>query len=107
VAAAGYLPALVSAMGASVTTLTPAEAAAARKGAEVSLILIDGAIAQLPAGLAGRLAEGGRIVTGLVEDGVTRLAFGRKAGGAVALQPLADLGIPVLAEFAAPPHWRF
>jgi protein-L-isoaspartate(D-aspartate) O-methyltransferase len=46
-------------------------------------------------------------VTGLVERGVTRLAIGRKAAGAVALLPLAEMGIPVLAEFAAPKRWSF
>jgi protein-L-isoaspartate(D-aspartate) O-methyltransferase len=94
-------------MGAAVTLLTPAEAAAARKGGEVALILIDGAIEQLPNGLAGRLADGGRIVTGVVERGVTRLAFGRKVAGEVALLSLAEIGMPVLAEFAAPKRWTF
>jgi protein-L-isoaspartate(D-aspartate) O-methyltransferase len=94
-------------MGATVTTLAPAEAAAAKKGGEVSLILIDGAIEQLPAGLAARLAEGGRIVTGIVERGVTRLAFGRKIAGEVSLLPLQEIGIPVLVEFAAPKRWSF
>lgn len=107
VSASGYLAALVSALGCAVTTVTPAEAAAARKGAQVSLLLIDGAIEQLPAGLAARLADGGRVVTGTVERGVTRLAAGTKVGGAVALLPLADMGIPVLAEFAAPRTWSF
>ena len=40
-------------------------------------------------------------------DGVTRLAIGRKAAGQVALLPLAELGIPVLPEFAAPTGWSF
>jgi len=107
VSATGYLTALAERMGATVTTLTPAEAAAAKKGGEVSLILIDGAIEQLPAGLAARLAEGGRIVTGIVERGVTRLAFGRKIAGEVSLLPLQEIGIPVLVEFAAPKRWSF
>ena len=51
--------------------------------------------------------DGHRIVTGLVERGVTRLATGRKQGGEVALLPLADIGIPVLREFAAPKRWSF
>ncbi len=108
VSANGYLAALVAAMGAEPVTLTPAEAAATRKAGEpAGLIFVDGAIEQLPAGLAARLAEGGRIVTGVVERGVTRLAFGRKTAGEVALLPLAELGIPVLAAFAAPKRWSF
>lgn len=107
VSANGYLAALVATFGCTVSTLAPAEAAAAHKGAQVSLILIDGAIEQLPAGLAARLAEGGRIVTGTVERGVTRLAVGTSVGGEVSLLPLAEIGMPVLAEFAAPRTWSF
>ena len=107
VSAAGYLGALAEALGGSVSTATPAEAAAATAGGPYTLILVDGAIECLPEGLAGLLAEGGRIVTGSVERGVTRLAVGRKAGGVVALLPLLDIGIPVLAEFAAPRRWSF
>lgn len=104
----GYLGALVAAFGCKVSTITPAEATAAKlKGAPVSLLLIDGAIAQLPAALAARLADGGRIVTGTATRGVTRLAVGTKAGGAVTLLNLADMGIPVLSEFAAPQRWSF
>ena len=61
-----------------------------------TLVLVDGAIAQLPEGLAAALDDQGRIVTGLADRGVTRLAAGRKVGGQVSLLPLADLGIPVL-----------
>ena len=107
VSPAGYLAALAAQMGATVSALAPAAAATTKKGDTVSLILIDGAVAQLPAGLMSRLAEGGRIVTGLVERGVTRLAFGRKIAGEVALLPLAEIGMPVLAEFAAPRRWSF
>jgi protein-L-isoaspartate(D-aspartate) O-methyltransferase len=32
---------------------------------------------------------------------------GRKVAGQIALQPLAEIGIPVLAEFAAPRSWSF
>jgi protein-L-isoaspartate(D-aspartate) O-methyltransferase len=89
-------------------TVSAADAAAQAKGmGQYSLILVDGAIEHLPAGLAGELAEGGRIITGLVERGVTRLAAGRKQGGEVALLPLAEIGIPVLREFAAPKRWSF
>ncbi len=66
-----------------------------------------GAIEELPAALAAQLSAEGRLVTGLVTRGVTRLAVGRKAAGEVALLPLAELGIPVLPEFAAPKRWSF
>ncbi|WP_298198715.1 protein-L-isoaspartate O-methyltransferase [Novosphingobium sp.] len=107
VSASGYLAALATVLGAQVATATPAEAAAAPAGGPYALILVDGAIEHLPDGLAGLLAEGGRIVTGSVERGVTRLAVGTRAGGSVALLPLLEIGIPVLAEFAAPKRWSF
>ncbi|MEP7221619.1 MAG: protein-L-isoaspartate O-methyltransferase [Novosphingobium sp.] len=102
----GYLGALVTALGAAATTISPATAAR-KSGGPYDLILIDGAVEQLPTGLAAILKDGGRVVTGLAERGVTRLAAGRKAAGAVTLVPLADIGMPVLAEFAAPKRWSF
>lgn len=104
----GYLPALVKATGASVEVTDPADAAEnTRKRGDFTLILVDGAIEELPAGLAKRLADGGRVVTGLVSRGVTRLAAGRKLGDEVALLPLTEMGIPVLPEFAKPKGWSF
>ena len=107
VSACGYLAALATALGALVTTMTPETAAARKKGGPYSLILIDGAAEQLPAGIAAMLADDGRVVTGVAERGVTRLAAGRKAAGTITLLPLADIGMPVIAEFAAPPRGSF
>ena len=107
-AGSGYLSALVEAMGALVDSIDAADAATAKRGAGgYDLILIDGAIEELPAALAGALAEGGRIVTGLVLRGVTRLASGRKLGGTVQLLPLAEVGIPVLGDFTRAKSWSF
>jgi protein-L-isoaspartate(D-aspartate) O-methyltransferase len=104
----GYLAALAGQLAGTVETIDPAQASARRGGkGKFSVVLIDGAIEQLPEGLVAELAEGGRIVTGLAQRGVTRLAAGRKLGGAAALLPLAEIGIPVLAEFAAPKNWSF
>jgi protein-L-isoaspartate(D-aspartate) O-methyltransferase len=107
VSQSGYLTALVEPLVRSVDTVDAAGAAVLQATAKYSLILIDGAIAELPAGLCAALVEGGRIVTGLVLRGVTRLASGKKTVGAVALAPLAEVGIPVLDEFAAPKTWSF
>ena len=104
----GYLAALVQPLVGSLEIVDAADAAAMKKKkGGYTLLLIDGAIEDLPDALAGQLAERGRIVTGLVARGVTRLAAGRKLGGAVSLQPLAEMGIPVLGEFAAPKRWNF
>ena len=104
----GYLPALAATLAGSVEVTDPTDAAQnTRKRGDFSLLLIDGAIEHLPVGLAKRLAEGGRIVTGLVTRGVTRFAVGRKVGGDVSLMPLAEMGIPILPEFAEPKGWSF
>ena len=103
----GYLAELLRPLVGSLEVIEAEAFAARRKKGSFSLIVIDGAIEQLPDGLAAQLAEGGRIVTGLVSRGVTRLAAGRKLAGTVTLLPLAELGIPVLPEFAAPQRWSF
>ncbi len=103
----GYLAALLRPLVGSLDVLDPADAGGAKAKGPYSLIVIDGAAEELPAGIAKRLADDGRLVTGLVERGVTRLATGRKAGKDVALLPLADIGIPVLPEMAAPKRWSF
>jgi protein-L-isoaspartate(D-aspartate) O-methyltransferase len=103
----GYLAALVRPLVAEVTEVSAEEAAALSGTGRYTLILVDGAIEQLPQGLADALAEGGRIATGLVLRQVTRLASGRRIAGQVNLAPVEDLGIPVLAAFNAPKGWTF
>ena len=103
----GYLAALVAPLVSSVTTVSAADAAAGRIEGSYSLILVDGAIEQLPDALNKALDEDGRIVSGLLLRQVTRLASGRKIVGHVALQPVEDIGIPVLSDFNAPKKWTF
>lgn len=100
----GYLATLLRPLVGTLDAMVPAAAGEAG-GGEYDLIVIDGAIEVLPDALSARLAEGGRVVTGLTERGVTRLAAGTKANGVTSLLPLAELGIPVLSEFAAPKRW--
>ena len=106
-AGSGYLPALVGPLVESVETIAPDKAANSGKRGSYSLVLVDGAIEHVPSSLAKLVAEGGRIVTGMVERGVTRLATGRKSGKALALLPLAEMGIPRLGAFDRPPSWSF
>lgn len=103
----GYLAALLAPLVGSLDAVAPADAAAKSGNGDYSLIVIDGAAEELPASIEKLLAEDGRLVTGLLERGVTRLAAGRKAAGAISLLPLAEIGIPVLPEFAAPKRWSF
>lgn len=102
----GYLPALLEGLAGSLTVVSPAEALKGKAG-DFTLLLIDGAVEHLPAALAKRLADDGRVVTGAIVGGVTRLAVGRKAAGEIALLPLAELGIPRLPAFDKPKAWSF
>jgi protein-L-isoaspartate(D-aspartate) O-methyltransferase len=103
----GYLPALLEGFVGSVTVIAPEEAVKTGRKGDFTLLLIDGAVEHLPDALAKRLADDGRVVTGTLDNGVTRLAIGRKAGGAIALLPLAELGVPILPAFAKPKAWSF
>jgi protein-L-isoaspartate(D-aspartate) O-methyltransferase len=105
----GYLAELVRPLVGTLEVTGVAEAAEGKVpgDGEFDLVLIDGAIEQLPESLAARVAEGGRVVGGLVLRGVTRLASGRKIAGRVAFMPVEDLGIPVLPAFAEPKGWSF
>ncbi len=106
----GYLAELLRPMVGSLEVIAPdaaAQMAAGAGGGDITLLMIDGAAEQIPGGLVARLAPDGRIVTGTVEDGITRLAVGRVAAGKAALLPVAELGIPELPDFAAPRRWTF
>lgn len=124
-AATGYAAALLQKMGALVTAIeedgalaakaaaagvqiTSAPLAAGAPGdAPYDIIVIDGAVEELPSALVGQLAEGGRLVAGLVERGVTRLCSGRKSGSAFGLASLADMEMVVLPGFAKPEGFVF
>ena len=101
----GYLPELIRPLVGTLDVISASDVGG-RKG-DYTLLLVDGAAEQLPAALVKRLADGARVVTGWVRNGVTCLAQGRKAAGEVALLPLAEMGVPVLPEFAAPKGWSF
>lgn len=103
----GYLAELLRPLVGSLEVIAPDEAAAKSRKGDFTLLVVDGAVEQLPDALVRRLAEGARVVTGRVENGVTRLAIGRKTAGEIALLPLLELGMPVLPEFAAPKGWSF
>lgn len=103
----GYLAALAGVLGGEVTTLAPADVAGKKKAGTFDVVLIDGAAEALPASLAGMVSDDGRVVTGVIERGISRLATGRKAGTTIALLPLADMGIPAIPEFAAAKGWSF
>lgn len=76
-------------------------------GAPYDVILFDGAVEQVPALIVDQLADGGRVAAGIVENGVTRLAIGRKAGSGFGMTSFADAEVPILPGFAAPKAFTF
>jgi len=75
--------------------------------APYDLILIDGAVEQIPPALVAQLAPQGRLAAAIVERGVTRLAVGRRAGGDFAMAAFADAAAPVLPGFEPVTGFRF
>ena len=103
-----YLTELVGPLVADVTAISAADAASGKGiSGTYSLIVIDGAIEALPEALESALDDGGRVVTGLLLRGVTRLAQARKVVGHLSLEPVEDIGIPVLHAFDLPKEWTF
>lgn len=82
-------------------------AAGAADGAPYDLLLIDGAIEALPDALVAQLHPEGRIATGLVDRGVTRLAAGRRSEGGFGLNDFADVECVVLPGFERPRAFTF
>lgn len=72
-----------------------------------SLIIIDGAIDDVPQAIIDQLADDGRLVTGVNDNGVTRLAYGRKSGAGFGLTRFADTDIAPLNAFVKAAEYRF
>ena len=76
-------------------------------GGPYDVLVVDGAVEELPAALLDQLRPGARIVTGLVERGVLRLAVGVKTATGAGLQAVVDSDCVVLPGFARPIGFRF
>jgi protein-L-isoaspartate(D-aspartate) O-methyltransferase len=75
--------------------------------APFDVLFVDGAVEDLPPALVEQVKVGGRIVTGLLDRGVTRLAFGVRSTGGLGLQAFADVACPILPGFAKPHRFTF
>ncbi len=95
------------ALGDSVTLVEGPLAAGAPAGAPYDLLLIDGAVEQIPDALAAQVREGGRVVTGLSDRGVTRIASGVRTATGVGLASVVDSECAVLPGFAKPRGFQF
>ncbi len=120
--ATGYSAALLTELGAKVTLVEEGDLAGdlpgvtvvtgplaqgAADGAPYDLLFIDGAVEEVPAALVQQLVDGGRVVCGIVERGVTRLCAGKVVAGTLGLSRAADMEMVVLPGFAAPTGFVF
>lgn len=77
------------------------------EGGSYDAIIVDGATGYLPQALIDQLADGGRLVAGLVEDGVTQLVYGRKLGNAFGTTAFAEIQSAALPGFERPAEFVF
>ncbi len=77
------------------------------EGAPYDLILIDGAVEAVPEAVVAQLAEDGGLGAAFVDNGVTRLAVGRRAGGGFGTTVFADAAAALLPGFARPRTFSF
>ena len=121
----GYSAALLKAIGLEVVALESDERLAAsaheagvetetgdlaegwKKGAPYDLILLDGAVEEVPAAIVRQLAPQGRLAGAIIDRGVTRLIIGRVAGGSLGLRSLTDADVDILPGFERPRAFTF
>ncbi|MCD2323705.1 protein-L-isoaspartate O-methyltransferase [Sphingomonas sp. IC-56] len=121
-AAGGYAAAILAMLAKSVVAVEedPALAALARQalageakiqlvegplnagwvqGAPYDLMIVDGAVEELPEALIAQVRLEGRVLSGVVDNGVTRLAAGRRTQGGFALVDFMDIECTELPGF--------
>lgn len=96
-----------AAVGAGVETVQGDLSKGWSKAAPYDLILLDGAVEEVPEALAKQLASDGRLVGAVVDRGVTRLVIGRCASGAIGLRTVADADVEALPGFERPRAFTF
>jgi protein-L-isoaspartate(D-aspartate) O-methyltransferase len=69
------------------------------------VILVNGAVEQVPAALTDQLKDGGRLVTVVIENGYGRAERFVRTGGVVSSVSLRDLSAPVLSDFSLVPEF--
>jgi protein-L-isoaspartate(D-aspartate) O-methyltransferase len=71
------------------------------------VIIIDGAVEQVDPRITAQLVDGGRLLAGLDDGAITRLAAGRKAGNSCTLITFADVETVRLPGFETPKGFAF
>lgn len=103
-AGSGYCAALLDAIGLDVSSIDGPEAG---EGEPFDLILIDGAVEQIPQPLVDRLVDGGRLGTALRDRGVSRLVIGHAAAGRLGLRTIVNADVAPLPQFDRPRLFTF
>ena len=76
--------------------------------APYNVILIDGAVAEVPEAISRQLAEGGRLVAVVMDSGsIGRATLVERHGEVISGRVLFDAAVPVLAEFQPAPRFVF
>ena len=74
---------------------------------DFDLVLVDGALGDVPKSLVKTLAENGRVVSGIIDGDIPRLAVGRRTGDRIAFDMVDDTALPALPMFAQAKEWSF
>jgi protein-L-isoaspartate(D-aspartate) O-methyltransferase len=71
------------------------------------LILLDGAVEEVPESIVAQLSIGGRLATAILDRGVTRLVVGTRTAGGFGLRSIGDAAVPPLPGFERPRAFVF
>ena len=71
------------------------------------LILIDGAVEFVPDALVAQLVDGGRLAAAVLDNGVSRLSLGRKAGEGFGTAAFTDAAAAILPGFTRAKTFTF
>ncbi len=93
--------------GYSVTLVEGPLAQGHAAGGPYDLILIDGAVEFVPDALVAQLVDGGRVAVAVLEEGVSRLSIGRKAGEGFGTAAFSDAAAAILPGFTKPRAFSF
>lgn len=77
------------------------------KGAPYDIILLEGAVEEIPASLAKQLATGGRLAGAIIDRGISRLIVGACANGTIGCRSIADADVDRLPGFERPRAFTF
>ncbi|WP_370178937.1 protein-L-isoaspartate O-methyltransferase [Alteriqipengyuania sp.] len=105
--ATGYLAALIRPLVSEVREATPDMLLANDVDGTFDLVIVDGALEDVPVQLVATLAPAGRLVTGVIRKGVTRLEVGRRSGDDLSLLAITETQLPRLPQFDKPQGWSF